>query len=512
VNRIYYRDSSISTLVRSVMRRWKPALWVFTSSFAAVLLLALLLPSKYMSHLKILVKNERANSLISVGEQTQGVLYLNEVSEARINTEIELLNSGDLLRKVVERCGLADAAGSHIHDRQKREEIAVRDLRKSLTVAAAHRSDVIEVSYISNNPKKSAQVLEAISEIYLNSHLELHGAPGSYTFFDKLWKDASDQLNVAENELAEFRKSAHIVSLPEEKNILLQHVADLQNQLAETAATAKKSEQEAHSYKDSIAHMTTSIEKERRLIPNQAATEQLSTLLVTLQNKRAEAATRYRPEDRIIIELDEQIRLTREAIEKANTSPAQEIASGSNPTFVTTESDFVRANAGYAGSVAQANSLQRQISLDRARLSQLGAATASYDDLVRHTNELSHLRETYRKSKDEANVGEMLDEQKLSNVAVVERPVAESVASSPKRGIIIGLGFIWSLVIAAIAAMILEFMNARVHSPFELEQALDIPLLAAVPRNAPLPLFAAEFSELYIAMQRTALLPELEVL
>jgi uncharacterized protein involved in exopolysaccharide biosynthesis len=95
-------------LVRSLMRRWKPAVQVFAASFTVILLLAILLPSRYVSHLKILVKNERANSLINVGQQTQGVLYLNEVSEARINTEIELLNSGDLLRKVVQRCGLAD--------------------------------------------------------------------------------------------------------------------------------------------------------------------------------------------------------------------------------------------------------------------------------------------------------------------------------------------------------------------------------------------------------------------
>jgi len=512
VNRIYYRDGSASTLIRSVIRQWKPAVWVFAASFSVMLLLALLLPSRYVSHLKILVKNERANSLISVGEQTQGVLYLNDVSEARINTEIELLNSGDLLRRVVERCGLANLPGNRIKDPQKRQEIAVRDLRDALTIAAAHRSNVIEVSYSSNDAKKSAQVLEAISQIYLDSHLELHGAPGSYVFFDNLWKETSDQLTAAENELAEFRTSAHIVSLPEEKNILLQHVADLQNQLAETAAIAKKSEQEAHSYKDSIAHMATSIEKERRSIPNQAATEQLGTLLVTLQNKRTEAVTRYRPEDRIVGELDEQIRLTQEAIEKTKTSPAQEVSSGSNPTFVSAESDLVRANAGYAGGVAQASSLQRQISLDRGRLAQLSAATASYDDLVRRTSELSRLRETYRKSRDEANVGQLLDKQKLSNVAVVERPVAENVASSPRRGIIVVIGLIWSLVLAAITAMIYEFMNARIHSPFELEQALVIPLLATVPRNAPLPLFAAEFSELYLAMQRTTFLPELEAL
>jgi uncharacterized protein involved in exopolysaccharide biosynthesis len=510
MNRILYGESSISMLVRSVIRRWKPAVRVFAVSFATILLLAILLPSRYASHLKILVKNERANSLISVGEQTQGVLYLNDVSEARINTEIELLNSNDLLRKVVRRCALANLVSSRITSAEKREEIAVKDLQNAMTVASAHRSDVIEVTYKSGDPKRSAQVLQAVSDIYLSSHLELHGAPGSYAFFDKMWKDASDQLNAAEAELAEFRESAHIVSLPEEKNVLLEHVADLQNQLASTVAAAKKSQQEANSYKDSIAHMSTSVERERRSIPNQAATEQLGTLLVSLQNKRSEAITRYRPEDRIISELDAQIKHTQDAIDKANSSPAEEVASGANPTFVSAEGEFVRANAGYAGSVAQAGSLQRQIRFDQDRLEQLGAATVSYNDLVRRTSELSSLRETYRKNRDEANVGELLDKQKFSNVAIVERPVAENIASSPRRGIIAALGFIWSLVLAAITAVILEFMNKRIFSPFELEQALSVPMLAAVPCNTPLPLFVGEFPELYLAMQRTNFLPALE--
>jgi uncharacterized protein involved in exopolysaccharide biosynthesis len=503
---IFHQDAAVSLFSRSVARRWRSSLWAFSLSFAAILLLALLLPNRYTSHLKLLVKNERANSLINVGDQTQGVLYLNDVSEAQISTEIELLTSADLLRKVVERCELANTVAAYIKDPAKREEIAVRDLAQALKVASAHRSAVIEVTYESRDPRQSARVLSAVSEIYLTSHLELHGASGSYAFFNSLWTDTSAKLSEAESKLDEFRQSAHITALPQEKVILLQNIADLEKQMAVTTAGAKKSEQEAYTYQELMAKTPMVIERERRTIPNQEATQQLGTLLVTLQNKRAEAITRYRPEDRIIGELDAQIKQTQVALDHSATSPSQEVATAQNPLFLDTESELVHARAGFAGASAQADSLGRQIRSDQQRLQQLGAATTTYDDLSRWIEELSSLTETYRKSRDEAKVGELLDKQKLSNVAVVEGPMIENLPSSPRRGIIVALGFLWSLAVAGGTALFLDLKNPRIRSMYELDQVEGLPLLGEIGQHAAVPFLAREFPEIFMSMQRIPML------
>ena len=485
---------------------WRPAVWVFAISFVAVIIVALVLPNKYSSHLKILVKNERANSLISGGDQTQGLVYLNDISEAQINTEIELLNSGDLLRQVVSRCHLEDLVGSTITDPQKRADIAFHDLQNALVVTPAHRSDVIEVSYQSADPKLSALVLQALAELYQSSHLRLHGAPGSSAFFDKMWKDTTRNSDEAANELAVFKRSKQIVSLPEEKSLLLQHITDLQKEAETSSASASKSEQEATTYETSLAHIPQSIEEERKSIPNQEATQQLGTILVTLQNKRAEAVTRYRPEDRIVTDLDTQIALTQAAIDKSRNSPAQEVASGANPTFLNAQSDLVRANADHAGGVAQAESLRDQLRRDQGRLALLEAATVNYDELVRRSTELLNLRESYRKKRDDAKANDLLDKQNLSNVAIVEQPVVEAHATSPRRGIILALGFIWSLALAALTAVVLDLRNRPIQAPLTLvpiEQAKCFMMLAALPRDVKGECLASSFPEVYLAMQRT---------
>jgi uncharacterized protein involved in exopolysaccharide biosynthesis len=470
-----------------------------------VILVALLLPNRYKSHLEILVKNERANSLISGGDQTQGLVYLNDISEAQINTEIELLNSGDLLREAVKRCQLEDLVSPSVIDPQRRLEIAFRDLQAALTVAPAHRSDVIEVTYQSADPKQSARVLRALAELYQALHLKLHGAPGSYAFFDKVWEDTAKQSEAAAEELAAFKQSKQIVSLPEEKTLLLQHITDLQKETETSIASASKSEQEAAAYQKSLSLMQPSIEEGRKSIPNQEATQQLSTILVTLQNKRAEAVTRYRPDDRIVSDLDTQISLTQQAIDKAGRTPAQEVASGINPTFLSAETSLVRANADHAGSVAQAGSLRDQLARDKGRLAQLEAATIAYEELERRSTDLINLRESYRKKRDDARGNELLDKQDLSNVAIVEQPVMETIATSPRRGIIAALGFIWSLVLGALTAVALDLWKRTIQSPvtaLALKEAKCFMMLAALPGDANQECLANSYPEVYVAMQR----------
>ena len=65
-------------------------------------------PRIYESHMKILVKNERPNMVVSPGG-ADGPVYSGEVSESEINSEIELLSSDDLRREVVLKTGLDKA-------------------------------------------------------------------------------------------------------------------------------------------------------------------------------------------------------------------------------------------------------------------------------------------------------------------------------------------------------------------------------------------------------------------
>ena len=95
-----FRETA-TTLFR---RKWL-LLGVFFSIVAVTVFLVLFLPNQYQSRMKILVKNARADVVISP-ERTNATDVRSEVTETQINSEIALLTSKDLLEQVVKQNGL----------------------------------------------------------------------------------------------------------------------------------------------------------------------------------------------------------------------------------------------------------------------------------------------------------------------------------------------------------------------------------------------------------------------
>jgi uncharacterized protein involved in exopolysaccharide biosynthesis len=497
-----YRRPSRLHILRRVNSRWKPPVAVFLVMFGLVVLLAVMLPNQYQSSLKLLVRNERMNPIVSVDQQTQGILYVDDVSESRINTEIELLTSDDVLRQVVATCHL-DQFVSSSKSQRTRQDLALKKLEKDLTVSVAHKSNIIEATYASKDPQRSAAVMRSLSNAYMASHQRLQGSPDSFNFFRTTYEKYSSDLHDAEAKLAAFRQTHHMVAVPEQESMVLEHVTGIEKSLGESSAAVSKAAQESAKLEQVMKATPATIESERRSLPNQAEMEQLGTLLITLQNKRIEAVQRYRPDDRIVQELDAQIGQTEAALNAANTHSAQEVATGANPTLLSAQSEYIKASTEVAGDSAQTRELSDQLRANRAILYSLDAQTEPYSDLDRQVKHLQDLTEFYKKKSDEAQVNDLLDAQGISNVTVAEAPTVSTLPSSPNRSLIVALGFVWSLLIAGATGFGMNLMNEEIATPFELEQVAGLPLLAAIPAHALAPSCGGAFPAVYMSMQRS---------
>src|ERR1044072_5183638 len=81
----------------AIFRRRGLVLFTFLSVIAGTIVVTLLLPNRYESRMKILVKNQRVDVVITPDATTTAPAVDNDVSENQINSEIELLTSRDLL-------------------------------------------------------------------------------------------------------------------------------------------------------------------------------------------------------------------------------------------------------------------------------------------------------------------------------------------------------------------------------------------------------------------------------
>src|ERR1019366_4844742 len=151
-----------------IRRKWQ-ILATFFFTVAAVVAGTLLMPKQYETHLKILVKNDRADTVVTA-DSNSGSGYRGEVSETQINTEIELLNSEDLLQQVVIKCGLERLEHSGASPESERRPVAIEKavlrLQRDLKISPVRKADIIQVDYSAGDPRQAAAVLRQLAESY----------------------------------------------------------------------------------------------------------------------------------------------------------------------------------------------------------------------------------------------------------------------------------------------------------------------------------------------------------
>src|SRR5260370_8288885 len=101
-------------------------------------------------------------------------------------------------------------------------------------------------------------------------------------------------------------------------------------------------------------------------------------MIVELQNRRTQLLTKFRPDDRSVREVDEQIRTTREALVKAEQKTAVEEATDLNPLRTSLETELSRAKLDQTGAQARRETLTVQLQHNHASLKKLQSDTPTH--------------------------------------------------------------------------------------------------------------------------------------
>ena len=226
------RPVSLSTFFGALSRRRKLVIAVFCTMMAAVVAVTLVAGDKYESEFKVLVK-QHLDALASA--DGSGVNRTSDVTEEETNTEVELLKSRDLLAQVVALHHL-DKPGTQpwapwLEKLQggpgQRTDRAIHHLASNLRVEAVKKSNIIDVSYSSNNSALSAGVLKTLADLYLAKHVKLHETQGAYSFFAQQADDYKAALAKAEADLTEYSHVSSMAAPQMERDLMLQKMADI---------------------------------------------------------------------------------------------------------------------------------------------------------------------------------------------------------------------------------------------------------------------------------------------
>jgi uncharacterized protein involved in exopolysaccharide biosynthesis len=494
-SKLEHAQFSVRDVVGVLFRHKALILITFLTIAIGTAVLTFLIPNEYESRMKILVKYERSDVPITPERTTgtAGTYFENEVSENQINSEIELLRSDDLLKQVVTECGLYQPRTSISvllglkqppATQAAQIEEASQQLAKDLVITPVKKANIIEVKYTSNSPEMAATVLRKVQDLYLEKHLKLHRPPGTYDFFKNQALQSEDQLRDAQKQLSSFQQSMNVVSLTQQKEQTVQKLTDAKSRFLETKATLRELNERNAKLDQQLRTINPRIVTQRRALPNQYSAEHLNTMIVELQNRRTQLLTKFRADDRLVREVDQQIRTTRAALDKASGETATEQSTDLNPLRQTLETEQARARVDQAGAEGRLEMLAAQVVQYENQLSRLEGITGEYEELTRKVKQADDNYQLYQKKEEEARITDELDENKITNVSVAEAPVQTSIPVRPNRPMNLLLGVFLGALLSLGTVFVAEFMRDTVLTPLELEVLTGQPVLASLSKGA----------------------------
>jgi uncharacterized protein involved in exopolysaccharide biosynthesis len=469
-------------LIAVLFRQQWPMLAVFALVVIAVAVSGAWIP-KYEAQMKILALRQRSDAMVTASANAPDQFSNDQVSEEDLNSEVELLNSDDLLRKVVLATGLVGQSGSSA-DGGNEVSIAkaVRKLSKDLTIEPIRKTNIISVSYQAHDPETAAKVLKALAAAYMEKHLEVHHTYGALKFFDQQTAQYQHGLNQAQQKLTDFTKDTGVVSAELERDSALRQGEDFDSTARQAQTALLETEQRVRALRAQLQSIKPRMTTVVRNSDNPQLLEQLKSTLLNLELKRTELLTKYEPTYPLVQEVDKQIADANGAINSEESKPLRDETTDQNPDYQWVQAELTKAQADLSGLDERAAAAAAIATKYHKEAESLGQNEIVQDNLQQaaKTEEANYL--LYVQKREEARISDALDQRGILNVSLAEQPVVPALPNRSPMGIAF-LTLLLAGTFSLSTAFVLDFMDPTFRTPDELAGYLGTPVLAALPRG-----------------------------
>jgi uncharacterized protein involved in exopolysaccharide biosynthesis len=462
-------------------------LFIGISSFVLVLaVIYALAGTTYRAHLRVLVRRGRSDPPVTGQQNAPPDFSRVEVTEEELNSEAELLKDDDVLRQVAEANDLAahdwlrwirphEAPGARL-------ERAAQRLANRLKVESIKKSNLIAVSYDAADPQQAAHVLQSLSSVYLQKHTQVHRPAGQFRFFDQQTAESRKQLLEAERKLLAFTKSHGVVVAAQQRDLILQRLDAAEGSYGRTELQISETEHRARELDAEVAELPQRATTQVRTADNPELLRALKASLLDLQLKKIQLITKFEPTHRLVQEVEQQIRQAESTIASQALSPVRDETTDQNARYEWAKAEAQRARVDLKGLQAREMTADAQLTEYRNQARQLGDDAITQDDLTSSEKAAQDNYLLYVKKREEARMGDALDEDGIVNVAIAEQPVVPALPVWPPTTVVLA-GIMAALTSGAGAAFAADYLDPALHTPEDALTCLELPVLASLPEG-----------------------------
>jgi len=435
----------------------------------------------YQATAKVMISTQRSDPTVQASDLTK--IDPIQLNESLVNSEVQVIGSRDLLEQVVRVLATTSDGNRppHLDPKSTSFGMQVLAMGQNLVITPIKDSNVISIDYKSSEPERAAQIVNRVVDEYLAYHAQVHGSKGLSRFYDEQQRELEQQLRKAEDALAAFAENEGIVSPKDEIQAAVRAVAEVNSTLRDVSTSVAGTEERVRVTREQIAAQPEVVKESQALEINPVIT-QLTTQLVERQVDRVALLRKFTEKDRHVHDNAEEIADLTAQVESENRDHATIVMHQllrANPL----REDRMRTLLDLEGSLKEMRARQAMLEEDVSRASRrlvtLQQKGMDYDRLEEEAKNRRETYELYVKREQEARISQAMDDQKLVNVDVVQRP-ALPLARADIQRLSVAVMLIAGLVVGLAGAFGREYLSRSLHSEGDVSRQLGLPLLASI--------------------------------
>jgi len=432
----------------------------------------------------------KATAVIQIERENSKVLSFEEIyaidatQQTFYQTQVKLIKSRSIARKVIEKLGLqqnpefSNTKRYSWKDRikeifkfgakDKNKPEIDRDLAKtnailaSLIVEPERNSQIINISFISRNPKFSANVANTVAESFVESRLEAKylTAKQAYDFLNSQIKQLMSDLATKEQEMQIYAKDKEILSLDDSENIIVMQLVELNAEY--TRVKARRIEKEAI-YRGLMSVSADSIPE----VINNQLIQQLKAEYASLEREYAEKSKKFKTEWPEMIQLKSKLDQAKQRLDKEINDIVGKVRNSSR--------------AEYQTGLKQEQSIQEMLDQQKDKTANLHKDAIIYNNLKTEVDNKRALLQALTKRQNEAGVSADIKELGSTYVQIVDRAEIPQRAYKPNKRLNILLSIVVGLMLGIGFACFFEYMDNSIKSREDVERYLHLPTIGVIP-------------------------------
>ena len=458
-------------------RHWLSGSLVFVSVLTLGIVANTMKKSLYEADAKIKFKGSSVNDTLSEVTKALGAFSPIAQEGNPIDTEAEVLRSVPLIKKTINdpELQLKDDDG---------EKLSVTDFLKNLTVGSIPTTDILEVSYVSEDPVQAAKVVNTLVKNYLENNLVVNKAEvvSAKEFLEEQLPQVQESLRETETSIRRLKENNDFVAPDEDTRTLIEGLRELQAEIAKARGEMANADSQAGYIRDKLGLTA----EQAVVLTAVSQSPEVRETISKLQNAESELAiaqARFTPNSPNVIELQEQVSSLKNLLGEQTIAIGGEQARDIINKIKTGEiqqeltSRLIQLEATNFGLRQQITSLAE---IEEGRRGKIRRVPELEQKLRQLNRELNSLESTYKVLWQQLQTVRIAESQNPGNVRVISNAVVPNKPVSSRA-----VGYLASGTLALLAAAgtiyLLEVSDKSLKTIEEAKQLYGYPWLGTIP-------------------------------